>query len=320
MRGLWKYDDYYLYSNFDYHHNDRQITDIAFLCRLCYNTLIMPSELPSSPKDPAFYEADTEPIPVIYADLVKTSSEQNDDSSINRRIALGMIAFPLGCIAVGALLVNGPVIAYNVEAATSHTDQNNTVSELASDILGQPVRVDCNNESLDSPPDNAYAGSEYIRYGQVVPLRYLSASYSLPVMTIREELCDTLVDFDPTPSLPEISQIEIPTDEQIQYIADGSRYADAVSIVLHEGQHINQIHDEAEASCYTYQKLPDTLEALGMREYEAELVTNWSMGYLGTRLATEYYSKECAPDGAFDLGIDGPFLYAPSNETIADLN
>lgn len=280
----------------------------------------MPSELPSSPKDPSFYEADTEPIPVIYTDLVKTSSEQNDDSVINRRITLGMIAFPLGCIALGALLINGPAIGYNIDAATSHTEDNNTVSALASEILGQPVRVDCNDEALDSPPDDAYAGSEYIRYGQVVPLRYLSASYSLPVMTIREELCDTLVDFNPTPSLPEISQTKIPTDEQIQYSADRSRYADAISIVLHEGQHINQIHDEAEASCYTYQKLPGALAQLGMRQYEAELVAEWSVGGLGMRLLDEYYSEECAPDGAFDLGIDGPFLYAPSNETIADLN
>jgi hypothetical protein len=280
----------------------------------------MSSELPSSPKEPSFHEADTEPIAVISEALLKTDAEKGIDAAPSRLITVGMLAFPLGGIAIGALLINGPIIGYNIDAATSHSEQNNAVSILASELLDQPVRVDCNNESLDSPPDASYADPEFIRYGQVFPLQYLGASYSLPVMTVREEVCDILTDFDPTPTLPEINSTDIPTNEQIQYIDDTSRYADAVSIVIHEGQHIQQIHNEAEASCYTYQKLPDALEELGMRESEAELATQWSMGYFGARFMDEYYSEECTPGGALDLDIGGPYLKAPNNSTIADLD
>jgi hypothetical protein len=192
---------------------------------------------------------------------------------------------------------NTDAIVHNFNAAMSFSSQNNDMSDIASMIADMPVRVDCNDDALPEPTADA------IILGQVEPLRLPFASVAVPVTTIRESVCETITEFDPT--VPALSQSD---PRYGQYLDYTSNYAENLSIVLHETEHLKQVFDEAEATCNAYQKLGGVLVKLGMEKDLAETTAWMASQKQAESLPDEYLSDECKRDGAFDLGLSDLYI------------
>jgi len=242
------------------------------------------------------------------------TDDQDTDDSYERapRYFLPIIAaIPLATLALNLFLVNSETINYNVNAATDHSDRNDKVSTLVSEVTGIPLRVDCDNDVIDTIPLSSEDGQSYGVMGFVAPLHFMDVYLSVPVMTLREEICDTVLGDEEAPTYTSKE-----SNEYYEYIDYAARYADSLSIVLHETEHIKQVRDEAEASCYAYQKLPDALVKLGMDEEDADKVARIALDEASDVMMDDYYSEECRPGGAYDIAESDLFLQS-SETTVA---
>lgn len=241
----------------------------------------------------ALREATTESIPIV-ADRAPAHREKEKPPLI---VSMMM---PLAGVALGAAIsfgiTNHDAMAENIAAATDHSNLNNTMSDIASELAGTSLRVDCNDKALG---DTYKAdGGDYIVEGHVVPFDLLGFRVSPPVMTVREDICYSIVNFAPHAA------------DSIAYDNPKQAYdfATSVSIVLHEAQHNAQVMDEAEAECYAIQKLPGALETLGVDENDALWLSENTALTEATMMPSNYVSDKCRPGGAYDLGISDVYI------------
>lgn len=205
------------------------------------------------------------------------------------------LAFALA-IGVG----NAGNISRSFASALSFNDENNNVSALASTLASYPIRVDCNDKNIASLPAHEEQGIYYETLGFTRGVNLLFDYYIPPVIVLNEQTCETLTSFDSSFS-PEQSI----TDND-QFIA-ATKYGSALLTLLHEIQHTAQIQDEAQATCYSWQKLPYALVKLGMHPETAGLVSEYSVAQQAESLSPAYLSEECAPGKAFDLNLASLF-------------
>ena len=252
-------------------------------------------------------EADTEPLPII-AEATELANRDHTRLRTAGRFAGKFALYQVAAVGLGAAIAHGGIIASsaidNAEAAFTFNEQNNEVSTIASHIADLPMRVDCDTDALGGTI--VQDGIEYTTRGAVRPLILFPQPVAIPVMTIREDLCDDITEFTPT-----VDPAALSTDAYYDYTHDVLKYADALSVVLHESEHIKQEFDEAAATCYAYQKLPGALEELGIDEAIAlstakRLAEGTNDGY-----TDEYLSDECRPGGSLDLAISDVYITPP---------
>lgn len=197
------------------------------------------------------------------------------------------------------------VATYNLEASKAHTERNDSMSAIASELSGEPVRVNCDDERLDQRDATLPSledGRILITQG-LVQNSDISELVTSPVITLRESICSTVTFFDPTAPIPLES-----TSEYAKYLYESWEYAKSIGILLHELEHVGGIQNEAQANCNAYQKLPLALGRLGLTGEVAE------SGALVATLTEEhnnlpeYLSDECRPGGAYDLSISESYL------------
>lgn len=253
--------------------------------------------LPSSLSD-----AITEPLPIIAA------TPEDEPSIVKGRERLPL-KYPaimlLAGMAIGTGIINAPSIQHNFEAAADLSDRNNDMSDLASEIAGMPLRVDCDDAPLDEHGGILEDGVAYTVQGQVTSfiIPYTLGTIAPPVMTVRESICDNVLAFDSTPPTTNTQD-----PAYFDYVFEAQQFASNIGVVLHEAEHNKQIFNEAEANCYSYQKLPGTLEQLGMDPQLAEDVSLRAAVDEERYSTDEYISEECAPGGEYDLAISSVYL------------
>jgi hypothetical protein len=247
-------------------------------------------------------DAITEPLPIVGS----TPDDEPDIVEGRERLPLKFPAIMLlAGMALGTGIVNAPSIQHNFEAATDLSDRNNDMSDLATEIAGIPLRVDCDDAPLDKRGNILEDGVTYTVQGQVTSflIPYTLGTIAPPVMTVRESICDDILTFDTTPPT---------TDTQdpayFDYLFEAQQFAGDVGVVLHEAEHNKQIFNEAEANCYSYQKLPGALVQLGMDPQFAEEVSLRAAVDEERYSTDEYISEECMPGGEYDLAISPVYL------------
>ncbi len=242
------------------------------------------------------------------------AEQASEKKAHTKRLATNAIAMTVGSIlGVGAVIGvgNSSAITHTIESATSFTEQNNAVSDIATELTGIPIRVDCHDDEVTRT--TLYKdGEPYSISGYVRPLDMLVTTYSPPVMTLKESICDTITSFDPTSFTSRMG-----SDDYYTYWQESLTYADAIGVVLHESEHIRQISDEAEATCYSYQKLPEALAKLGMDQTTALDVASVSATIKPTKVPSEYLSEQCQPGGEYDLGISDVYVIPDNTQLIA---
>ncbi len=250
-------------------------------------------------------EAPTEPISII--------TEQSDTEtreSLPPRLILklsSMALAPILGLGIGTFLAdNKYTIEDNYKAATAFNDRNNELSEIGSELIGMPIRVDCNDETLDMVGELMENNQDYTLLGMVEPFTLpFDTTVSVPVTTLRESICDNILDFKPGVG------IDSP-DYSYEYHLEAAAYAESVSILLHESEHVKQVHNEAEATCYAFQKLGSALLTLGFDEETASFLSERAAYTQSEMLAPEYFSDECQPDGQYDLSISDVYISDPN--------
>lgn len=264
---------------------------------------MLPEKAPS-------YTTDTDPISFIFSG--QSEIEAGYTYAKHEAHNEPPLAFKVGSLALGSLLgigigafigENVRGLSSNYNSATTYTSMNNEISDFASELAGMPVRVDCNDTVLDERTYNEN-GKTYAIQGQVIPITFTGEEkFSVPVTTLRESICTSILDFDPSrPPTPILD-----TNYYDQIIAQVD-YSDSVYVMLHEIEHLKQVFDEAEATCYAGQKLEGSLRNLGYEDqaaYEAAAATASSQRRY---LPDSYVSEECAPGGALDLGISDIYI------------
>lgn len=256
---------------------------------------------------------DTAPLP-----LVNTPSSVEGlltDSSVERKrrgMRPAIIARVAGGAALALVLLNASSGIENVAASINLDERNNRTSEVASELIGLPVRVDCNDATLDFADtlrNFMHPNTTHIQtIGHVRPYSLGVATIPPQVMTVRESVCDDIASFE--------FDENASTDDEIvdRYLASAD-YAQAAYIVLHEGEHLRNVNDEAAAACYAMQKLPKALEQSGFNEKYVDMISQNTLRYVSELHPDEYYSEECAPGGELDLGISDLYL-AKSNAVV----
>ena len=266
-------------------------------------------------------DAQTEPIPIIDDFDTIVSPKDKADTMSHSAFALKLTSIALGPLLgvnVGIFIAeNKPTIEMNFSSATSLTPLNNEASDVASEIANMPIRVDCNDELLDARPLFSEDGQNYITMGQVAPFMLpFHNTVSVPVTMVRESICEELTTFDPTAPAVDLQDPQFGT-----YLSEVLAYTDAVSTVLHESEHIKQVLNEAEASCYASQKLKAVLMHLGLEEDIADRASLISVINQPDSLMNAYMSEECRPGGAYDLQLGDIYLTKPIDrpEDTADI-
>jgi hypothetical protein len=256
-------------------------------------------------------EADTEPLPLIES-LLKGSHDypeqtQPESEALRRRGFLKMAALalmPSVAVNLGLFIgFNKESIPNNFVAATSFSDENNKMSDIASLIADMPIRVDCNDIALDS---NSYSQGDmnYRLLGQVETIQVpFYGRLSPPVMTVREFICEEITEFDQKATTPQRTD-----SDYLPYLDSVSNYAEDISIVLHEAEHNKQVLNEAEATCNAFQKLGGVLVKLGIDEELAETAAWVASVRKSETFPDIYLSDECTPGGEFDLGISDLYI------------
>lgn len=245
-----------------------------------------------------------------------------------RLFKLRRISRIVACSAVSAALssycaVNQDVATEMVSASSQSNELNSAVSEVASELAGSPVYVNCDDDPLNRLDTKSPLLEEERRYIREAIVRPVLLPYGLsfypPLTTMRENLCENIAHYDPT--LPANMS---DNDTAIEYANKTKDYARSIYVLLHEIEHANDISNEAKASCHAFQKLPSTLEEL---EVDSRYVysTSGILAYEeGLTAMSDYLSEECKPGGAYDLDIDGTYLvkidHAPEPPTIVSFN
>lgn len=203
--------------------------------------------------------------------------------------------------------------AYAYESIFGASELDKRASAVASELGGFAIYVDCNDKKLDDAGRFNDNGREFLVAGQVTTMLIgKKDQLSLPVMTLRENLCEDITNFEPLP------ENEVPSnyDEYVDYIDAARAYAYAIAVTMHENEHIHQEFNEAAASCFTIQKLENTLQDLGMDETTANNVTVNTLQTF-TNMPDNYLSEECRPGGDFDLGISTYYITPPEEHEVA---
>lgn len=251
----------------------------------------------------SIHDAITEPIPILDKTEFDKSKRFVDAIKGISIIALGGSL----CVGLGAggtlAILNAPSYIENTEAAQATTWQNNQVSTIISELSGTELRVDCNDERIDESSDQSNVDAGYITYGQVRPYYLAVGEVSPPAMTVRESVCDAVINYN-----PELLPSDVDSDEFAEQYSGALEYAKSISVLLHEAEHNNQIHEEDIATCYSFQKLPGALTQLGMADEAATVVAQTTSLSLGSRLLPHYLSDECTPGGELDLAISDVYI------------
>jgi len=262
------------------------------------------------PLDGVSSEAATEPLPVIAISEYQPDAQEHTPHRV-RTIARYTLSSALGIsigtgVGMGVItaIPNAPeFIAYQV-AAGDDSGYNDEMSDIASEIIGRSLRVDCNNDRLSASGEAIESEESYRTLGEVATFRLpLLKPISYPLMTLREEICETVVNYTPT----NLFESENVGDDYYAMLD----FADSIAVVLHEGHHIQRVHNEAAATCYAYQELPRALAELGIQQALADMIARDSSFSLGARLMDEYYSEECREGGELDLGVGDLYVQTP---------
>jgi len=223
----------------------------------------------------------------------------------NTALLLGSFAFSTLLITTDYVASNIKTLSLNVESATTHSEQNDAASAIATSLAGESVRVDCNDDVLDQI-DDLYLKVEHgrtFRTNGIVRPTSLPFDFGPSVITIREDACETITQYDPAP--PDAEQ-NSPVYEK--HAIDTWRFANSIGLVLHEIEHTQGVYNEAQAHCYAYQKLPAALEALGIDKAIAEGIAKTSAISQAEASMQSYLSDECRPGRAFDLDISAVYI------------
>lgn len=232
--------------------------------------------------------------------------------SIKRAAARGFgatVGYTLASLALAAPFVSHG-FNQNVAAAATAEPADIQMSQFASELVGKRVWVDCNDTAIaqtQSALQGSDTGTETSRLeGYVKPLQYGPVAYLPPVMTLRESICQTVLNFNATTADPTLTDTAYAT-----YVAGhGFSYMQDIATILHEAEHTNQVWNEAQASCNAYQKLPEALGRLGIGISGDDATRFAQIGaeYYAEVAPDEYTSDECAPGGAYDLGISDVYV------------
>lgn len=203
------------------------------------------------------------------------------------------------------------VANYNLEARETHTESNDSMSVIASELSGESVRVNCDDDRLNQrdatlPP--LEDGRIIITQG-LVQDSDISKLVTSPVITLRESICEATLAFDPTLPVPTES-----TSAYAKYLYDAWQYSKSIGILLHELGHVAGDHNEARVNCHAYQKLPLALEQLGLPTEAAESGALVAMLTAERVDLPEYFSDECRPGGEYDLGVSEYYLDYDSDQ------
>ncbi len=259
---------------------------------------------------------DTAPIAVVADTSVNEpllADYFEDIAQAERLIRRRLYYTAIGASAIILALANVPAAAENISASTNHSDLNNKTSEIASLLIGQDVRVDCNDERLDqADTPRLFLGDltpNERTIGHVRPQQLGAFPIAPPVMTVRTEICDAVVDFS-------FKETVANDDEMIERYNASAAYGIAAYILLHEGEHIQQVFNEADASCFAIQKLPAALEKSGFNEKYTDMIAEHTAWDISKLHPEEYFSDDCMPGGTLDLAISDNYLF-PHDTLIA---
>lgn len=146
------------------------------------------------------------------------------------------------------------------------------LSEVASSLAGQSVKVDCQSWFGSFFDSNTEAG--YVRWeGGGPPERST---------TLKADICKSLSRYMRSSANPSMGQVF------------------AVHIVSHEAMHMAGLKDEALAECAAVQRDAQTAQLLGASRDEALALAEryWIEGY--PLLPERYRTDDCRPGGALD--------------------
>jgi len=250
--------------------------------------------------NPSFHEIITEPIPIIEQVPSPVSLKHERAKFIG-----GMAIFAIGSIALGTALGSAIVAVdrhrYIQEildnAMPSETEQNQEVNELAFEMLGTELFVDCNTDKIKEHMAASNDDSDTLAFVQIFKIN--DETYVPPYVTMQGVLCNDLLTF-PRMERPDANGEGI---SDVTYRIRATEFAKAAAILLHEAEHINLIFNEAKATCYAVQKLPEIIEPYFESSEDALKYSEDAALELSFKLEPEYISDECEPGGEYDLGI-----------------
>lgn len=224
-----------------------------------------------------------------------------------RNAAISLSLATIAALGVG-YAASTPTGSINREAAFNFNDRNDQMSSLAMGLTGSLVRVSCDDALLEREGGLKITvdGQDYPVRGRVYPFGISENSFAIapPVMVLREEICDTIL--DDTNKLPEIKQVGA---ARVTHYEAPIEFARAVVTLLHEREHTFQVFNEAAANCYAYQKLPAALAVLGMNTEHIPIVTRGLLNDMSSdAYPSSYYSSECRDGGLLDLDISDTYL------------
>ena len=249
-----------------------------------------------------------EPSSIRHSNGEVTATDQEKKRTQIRHVVLGGTGILLLSLVVGNVIP----ITENVRAATTFNTENDRVSEIASKLNGSDVRVDCNTAALNNVEVKSETGRPLEVEGVVNSLNFLVSPVALPVITLREQVCQKIISFDISTDTSSFSD-----QEEFQYEQNLSDYATSLSILLHEEEHTHQVFSESAATCYAFQKLPAALAKLGMRKDAAQVIAQNTADRVAPMLEPSYLSEECRPGGAMDLRISETYIRPPLPNDVA---
>ncbi len=259
----------------------------------------MSGENPNLPRFDSIIAPSKEPYPVSET---YTSHEDKEVKKAERRHRLTTV---LGVTAVTlSTLIAAPrswIVEPFLQLAGSTGEKDDEMSTFVSDLAGTSLRVECSNETLSRIDENDPLVEQGINYSRVGSTRTITlpgtdTTYAFPVIILRDEVCEGIDTYNETSVTMEDYTNKTTIDSLWSY-------TDSLSTVLHEVEHTQQIIDEAEATCLSFQKLPGVLVDNGFEPVLAEYLSSEMVNFKETQYLSEYFSDECRPGGAYDLGI-----------------
>lgn len=190
----------------------------------------------------------------------------------------------LGSATPGYDLSDGAVLA----RVPTPTEQRIQDALQRTDIVGGAVvRVGC-------VPDEFMRETDTEREDGFIYPKTVHAE--VPVVHIRQSVCDTLVSYAQDPDKSDPTYME----------------ALALNAVVHEGVHVRtKLHVEARVNCYAYQEIPKLAAALGADPVAAQLIQQEHTEVYYNQPA-RYQTRDCHDGGPWDLqpAVPGNFPFA----------
>lgn len=180
---------------------------------------------------------------------------------------------------------NHEAISSNVSAAIPDDDLDRDATQTVRTLTDQYVFVDCQDDP--TTPSGTPVDGKVRALTMPPPV----GMYLPPVMTLDTNICL---------HLPEVST----APESLSM-----REANAVFVVLHETEHINQVSSEAQAECNAGQKLPGVLYDNshmdhGLSEHMAQTLVDDNAKWMSPKYIDRV---ACRPGGDYDLQLSSVY-------------